>query len=71
MPRSRTTSHIVALLLLLAGLLLLKKPVFGEPIEPPAARVAEHTIIAAPIVINRVASDARIDMTVTKPNAIQ
>ena len=77
MPRSRTASHIVALLLLLAGLLLLKKPVFGQPIESPAARVAEHTIIAAPTrlstVIDGVASSTLIDMpsSVAKHNAIQ
>jgi pimeloyl-ACP methyl ester carboxylesterase len=48
MSASRTTFRLIALLLLLAGVLLLRKPLFGQASAPFPAKPASQTIGAAP-----------------------
>jgi pimeloyl-ACP methyl ester carboxylesterase len=48
MSTSRTALRFAALLFLLAGLLLLRRPVFGQNAAPMPAKPASQTIVAAP-----------------------
>jgi hypothetical protein len=47
MTTSRTTSRLIIILLFLAGLLLLRKPLFGEVITTAPTCVATSSQIAA------------------------
>jgi hypothetical protein len=46
MSTSRTTLRLITILFLLAGILLLRKPVFGQPITTAPTRVS--VVIASP-----------------------
>ena len=66
MSTNRIVLRVATLLFLLAGLLLLRKPVFGQATEPLPAKPANQTITAAParfsVVIQGVASGKSTDV---------
>jgi hypothetical protein len=49
MSTSRTVIRIATLLFLLAGVLLLRKPVFGQTTAQSPAKPARQTVIARPL----------------------